>query len=112
MEKSKTQTAIEFRKANPDVKIDEFLKMTGLSRKDFHNATYRIKVDAEKKGGLKKAKPIALGSVTGTRVSADIAALQRAHKRIAELENDNRSLRVVISYLEHQLGMKQSAASV
>lgn len=113
MEKTKTQIALEYINANPEATADDFAKATNLDKQFFHNVRYKAKLK-KAKAKVAKKKPIPLGNVTGTKVSLskDSAVIHRLHQQIAQLENINNSLRVVISYLEHQLGLKKSGASV
>ena len=103
---SKSNKYTDFVKANPDAKFDDFHKATGGTKQNFWTARHKAGITRAR--ATKRNQPINLG-VVGKSEPTQYTLL---HKRIAQLENECRSLRIIISYLEHQVGLKQSATAV
>lgn len=104
---TKASTYKAFLKANPKATFEEFNKATGGAKQKYYQTRYDLRLTKKIAVKPAKKKPIVLGNV-GTEPSQ----YTLLHRRIAQLENDNRSLRVIISYLEHQLKLNQSATAI
>ena len=101
-------TAREYLKLNPKATYEEFFEATGLKRIKYYQGRYYLgltkKMTTKKETPNKKPEVL---QVTGTKEPSEKSIL---HKRMYALENEIRGLRVLVSYLEHQLGLKQSGA--
>ena len=98
--------AKEYLRLNPTANYDEFFKATGLGKPNFYNS--RSTLGLTKKIKKVKKQPEVL-HVTGTKEPSQQSVL---YKKMCAMENEIRGLRTVISYLEHQLGLKQSASQL
>jgi hypothetical protein len=96
-------TTKDYLKINPTATYQEFFAATGLKKSRYYQGRYDLRLT---KVSTPKKKPEIL-PVTGTKAPSEPSAL---HKRMYGLENEVRGLRVLVSYLEHQLGLKQSGA--
>lgn len=99
--------AIDFLKLKPQATYDEFFAATGKGKQTYSQTRYVLGLSIKRKA-KPKTKPEIL-EVTGTKEPSQQSLL---YKRLASMENEMRGLRTVISYLEHQLGLKQSAAQL
>lgn len=99
--------ATDFLRLNPKATFAEFFAATGKSNQTYSQTRYILGLSTKRKAKPKK-KPEIL-EVTGTKEPSQQSLL---YKRLASMENEMRGLRTVISYLEHQLGLKQSAAQL
>jgi hypothetical protein len=96
-------TTKEYLRINPKATYQEFFAATGLKRSRWYQGRHDLGITNK---ATPKKKPEIL-PVTGTKAPSEPSAL---HKRMYGLENEVRGLRVLVSYLEHQLGLKQSGA--
>lgn len=100
----------DFMRNNPGATKEEFIQATGGNAQHYYQARYQVGLSA----GLARPRP----ELARPRPEADTSPsdshreMHDIHKRIAELEGINNSLRVVISYLELQLGLKQSGSAI
>jgi len=96
-------TPKEYLKIKPNATYQEFFEATGMNKTRYYKGRYDLGLT---KKSTPKKKPEVL-QVTGTKEPSEKSIL---HKRMYGLENEIRGLRVLVSYLEHQLGLKQSGA--
>lgn len=108
---SKPSKYIDYLRNNPNASKEEFIAATGGTKQNWYQARHDLKL-TKPAAKVAKKKPINLGAVSGTRPSKESVVVHRLHQQIVQLEAINNSLRVVISYLETQLGLKQSGSSV
>lgn len=102
---TKKTTAKDFLTANPKATYEQFLAGTGLKKNNYYQARSDLGLSKTIKVAKRKAPEVL--HVTGTKEPSQQSIL---YKRMCNMENEMRGLRTVISYLEHQLGLKQSAA--
>ena len=115
---------LQYLMTNPNATFDEFAKETGGSKQQWYSTKYEIKrkervakakndkkkAEAKQARIEKKGKLIDLGPIGGAEQKSN--QITNLHRQIISLESDIRGYRIVISYLEHQLGLKQSGPSV
>ena len=98
--------AKEYLRLNPTASYDEFFKATGSHRQNYYNLRHRLRLSIPYNKDKKQPEIL---HVTGTKEPSQQSIL---YKKMCAMENEMRGLRTVISYLEHQLGLKQSATQL